>query len=217
MKSIVDSGSTAIFVSHNLGAVAELCPRSLLMKGGRLIEDGPTPEVIRSYMQHVSAVRTIAADKPLTIESLAVSDQSGARLNYKPGDELFVDVTLRASKAIKNVSCVLYIKDRQHYTIFNTSPDRLGMELLRLEAGETCTYRFKMKAHLAPGAFHICISCLQHETSNSLDVVEPGVTILIEAPDQVGGSANLYPVASFLKSPGAAVQVRDVELARASG
>ncbi len=198
MKSIANNGATVIFVSHNLGAIAGLCPRSLLLNAGRLIKDGPTPDVIGAYMEHVSAERTPSAESDLFIETVALGDENGSRINYKVGEQFNVDVTLRANRPIRNVSCVLYIKDRQHYTIFNTSPDRLGLGLLNMEAGETCTYRFKLTAHLAPGAFHLCVSCLQSDTSNALDVVEPAATFLVESDVEVGGSANLYPRGSIL-------------------
>jgi lipopolysaccharide transport system ATP-binding protein len=198
MKAIASSGATVIFVSHNLGAIAGLCPRSLLLKSGRLEKDGPTPDIIREYMQHVSAVRTSADGQPITIETVALGDANGPRLHYNLGDKFHVDVTVRANKAIRNVSTILYIKDRQHYTIFNTSPDRLNLGLLTLEAGERCTYRFNLTAHLAPGAFHICLACLQNETSNVLDVIEPAATFLVESSVDVGGSANLYPQGSIV-------------------
>jgi hypothetical protein len=200
MKSVVASGATVIFVSHNLGAVAGLCSRSLLLKNGQLLQDGPTSEVITTYMKQISAVRSVTPDKQVLIESITLSDASGTRLSFSAGDHLTVEVNLRAVRQVQNVSCVLYIKDKQYYTIFNISPDRLSRGLLSMEAGETCTYRFNLKLHLAPGAFHVCVALLQHETSNVLDVVEPAATFLVDSSVEVGGSANLYPSVSLEKA-----------------
>jgi lipopolysaccharide transport system ATP-binding protein len=200
MREVAQSGATVIFVSHNLGAVAGLCSRSLLMKNGQLIHDGPTPEVIQTYMQQVSATRTLSEDKPLIVESLTLADANGPRLNFSAGERMEVEINLRANKSVQNISCVLYIKDRQHYTIFNISPDRLGYDFLSLEGGETCTYRFSLQLDLAPGAFHACVSLLEHRTSNSLDVVEPAATFLVDSPVEVGGAAHLYPSVTLRKN-----------------
>jgi ABC-type dipeptide/oligopeptide/nickel transport system ATPase subunit len=35
MRAVLRSGTTVLFVSHNLRAVAELCPQSVLAGGGR--------------------------------------------------------------------------------------------------------------------------------------------------------------------------------------
>jgi lipopolysaccharide transport system ATP-binding protein len=200
MREVAQSGATVIFVSHNLGAVAGLCSRSLLLKNGQLLEDGPTPEIIRTYMQQISATRTLSEDKALMVESVTLSDANGPRLNFSAGEEMDVEIKLRANKPVSNISCVLYIKDKQYYTIFNISPDRLDYDLLSLNAGETCTYKFTVKLDLAPGAFHACVSLLEHRTSNSLDVVEPAATFLVDSPVEVGGAANLYPSVTLVRN-----------------
>jgi lipopolysaccharide transport system ATP-binding protein len=205
MREVAQSGATVIFVSHNLAAVAGLCKRSLLMKNGALLLDGPTPDVIGEYMQQISAVRSHSPDKALVIESIALADASGPRLSFTSGEEMEVTVNLKARKAVQNISTVLYIKDKQYNTIFNISPDRLGVGHLSLEAGETCTYRFRLQLHLAPGAFHVCVSLLERDTSNSIDVIEPAATFLIDSTTEVGGAANLYPTVTMARNESAVV------------
>jgi lipopolysaccharide transport system ATP-binding protein len=50
MGDIAKGGRTVIFVSHNMAAVQQLCPRAILLKNGRLDTDGPTQQVIRQYI-----------------------------------------------------------------------------------------------------------------------------------------------------------------------
>ena len=51
MEDIGDSGRTVLFVSHNLQAMLQLCDRSLLLKEGRVVRDGPTADVVAFYEQ----------------------------------------------------------------------------------------------------------------------------------------------------------------------
>ena len=51
MGEIEKQGRTVIFISHNLGAVRRLCPRSILLDEGRLVADAATPDVIAQYLQ----------------------------------------------------------------------------------------------------------------------------------------------------------------------
>lgn len=43
-------GRTILFISHNMTAVKNLCPRSLWLEGGRLLIDAATPETISHYL-----------------------------------------------------------------------------------------------------------------------------------------------------------------------
>ncbi|MBU4174251.1 MAG: ABC transporter ATP-binding protein [Actinobacteria bacterium] len=50
MGEVVGEGRTILFVSHNITAVRELCPRSILLDRGNLVFDGPTDETITRYL-----------------------------------------------------------------------------------------------------------------------------------------------------------------------
>jgi lipopolysaccharide transport system ATP-binding protein len=50
MEEIGRSGRTVLFVSHNVNAVNALCPRTILIKDGLIAADGPSADVIGSYL-----------------------------------------------------------------------------------------------------------------------------------------------------------------------
>lgn len=50
IKEIIESGVTVLYVSHNAASVKEICPRSIYLRRGRLIFDGPTEETHLVYM-----------------------------------------------------------------------------------------------------------------------------------------------------------------------
>ncbi len=52
MKSVAaNEGRTVLYVSHQLATVEHLCPRALLISGGRLVFDGPTDETMAEYLR----------------------------------------------------------------------------------------------------------------------------------------------------------------------
>jgi lipopolysaccharide transport system ATP-binding protein len=51
MGDVAGEGRTVLFVSHNMAAVQNLCPRSLLLASGKVDLDGQTADVIEGYMQ----------------------------------------------------------------------------------------------------------------------------------------------------------------------
>lgn len=54
MGDVSKSGRTVLFVSHNMGAVATLCSRGIVLKGGQVELDGTTEEAIRAYTHAIS-------------------------------------------------------------------------------------------------------------------------------------------------------------------
>jgi hypothetical protein len=51
MHSVAREGRTVIFVSHNMASIEELCERAVVMKAGRLEQDGPARIVISHYLR----------------------------------------------------------------------------------------------------------------------------------------------------------------------
>ena len=50
MSDVAKSGRTVLFVSHNINAIRQLCPRSILMFGGRVTSDDVTDNVLQRYV-----------------------------------------------------------------------------------------------------------------------------------------------------------------------
>jgi len=55
MQDVASEGRTVLFVSHNMGAIANLCTAALWLDSGTLVAHGPVQETIASYMQSVTA------------------------------------------------------------------------------------------------------------------------------------------------------------------
>ena len=50
MQSVSEQGRTVLFVSHDMTAITRLCPRAILLDGGKVLHDGPAHEVVSSYL-----------------------------------------------------------------------------------------------------------------------------------------------------------------------
>jgi lipopolysaccharide transport system ATP-binding protein len=59
MQDVGQEGRTVLFVSHNMPAITRLCPRTIILEGGKLIADGPSPKVVQTYLD--SGTGTTAA------------------------------------------------------------------------------------------------------------------------------------------------------------
>jgi lipopolysaccharide transport system ATP-binding protein len=50
MEDVGQRGRTVVFVSHNMAAITRLCPRAILLHDGKVLADGPSHEVVSSYL-----------------------------------------------------------------------------------------------------------------------------------------------------------------------
>lgn len=91
MENVAHSGRTILFVSHNLAAIENLCPISLLLEQGRVTALGPTVEVLERYYQSIE--RQVADGSDLAqrtdrqgngqvrLTSFHIEDPAGRKLN----------------------------------------------------------------------------------------------------------------------------------------
>lgn len=86
MQDVRSSGRTVLFVSHNMQAVARLCERAILLRGGMLCLQGSTREVVSAYInQGLGAAAERVWDDPAQapggevarLEAVRVRDADG--------------------------------------------------------------------------------------------------------------------------------------------
>jgi len=68
MRAFSQRGKTVVLVSHDLGSIAELCERTIVMDHGRLVFDGPTAAAIEFYDELVHGVRPPPPPEPVEEE-----------------------------------------------------------------------------------------------------------------------------------------------------
>ena len=87
---------TVLFVSHDLGAIASVCPRVIWLRDGGLADDGAAANVLAAYVQASDGQALHAefepADSVAVLESAAVCDEAGQILTHPRRDQAFVVV-----------------------------------------------------------------------------------------------------------------------------
>jgi lipopolysaccharide transport system ATP-binding protein len=58
MEDVTGQGRTVLFVSHNMGAVQELCSRGILLSNGKLKMNHSIGEVVSNYLQNDTSNKT---------------------------------------------------------------------------------------------------------------------------------------------------------------
>ena len=193
MRSIAKGGATVLFVSHNLKAVSDLCARTVLMDAGTIVSDGPTPEVLQTYLARERAKLGEARFTDVAIMSVVLRGTGGDTVHFRPGEKAWVDVTFHANQACEKIAVVLQVLDESLGDLFNTSTERLGNPPISLAKGQSCTTTFELDMHLANGTFHVGVYLYQYDLQREVDKVLPAATFFVDSEADVRGGANLYP------------------------
>ena len=119
MGSLAQHGRTVLFVSHNMGAVGELCPQSLLLEKGKLIGLGKSRELIPKYLAEFSpktaavSIEPPAEDKGVAISRILVSDCSGRTSSDLDWQHPFsISVEFRVTRRIPSLSVGITLKNQ---------------------------------------------------------------------------------------------------------
>jgi lipopolysaccharide transport system ATP-binding protein len=194
MRQIAKSGATVIFVSHNLQAVAEFCQRGILLERGRVIEDGPTDQVIRRYLDTAMSHGERTARGPVRIVSTSIAGADGEIGKFQGGSRARISVTLEASEAAERVAVVIQIFNADFYDVFHTSSERLGHPPLSLAAGQKAECDFDVDLHLGAGTYYVGTYLYRYDAEREYDHVFPATSFVMTADRGAHGVVNLYPV-----------------------
>ena len=209
MKENRDLGSTIIFVSHNLDAVASFCHRVILLDHGRIVVEGEPKKVITAYMEQGQISSGDEQPKDAFASRLAIRSKDGPQVRFEAGDDVWVDVDVTASRRCEGLAFALFMTNHQNIEVFHTSTVRLGLPSSTLDAGESMTFTVHLKLHLAGGEFHFGVIVYQYDGKVIRDETGAGTfwtiyddrfpmgTLFVSSPSYVGSAANLYPEIEF--------------------
>ena len=195
MHSIIRSGATVVFVSHNLREVAQLCQRSLLLEQGQVEAIGPTDEIITAYYKRAQRPRSNGIngnDSNVTITKVTVHDDQGPRMEFKSGGKLYVTIEAYARSRCDDMSVVIAVVDDLQYKFFDTCTQRLGADAITLERDQTLKCTFEMDLPLAEGTFHVH-AYLHRYLTGAYDRWFSAATFFVTGAPEVRGIVTLHP------------------------
>jgi lipopolysaccharide transport system ATP-binding protein len=195
MRQVMRGGTTVVFVSHNLRAVSELCPRAMLMDHGQVVALGPSGEVIKRYMERGAGPRVADASLDAYLGRIELTGADGRpAVQFRSGDRMLAEIEVCARRPTEKLAVVVQVLDEEMYDVFNTSTQRLGQAAFSLAAGERFVVRFALTLHLAPGSYHFGVYLYRYDIQKNFDTRIPAQTFFVHSEIDVRGAANLEPV-----------------------
>src|SRR5690606_24463886 len=108
-----------------------------------------------------------------------------------------------------------YVTDDGHYSVFDTSTERLGHEPYELEAGDRLRCSFELELNMAYGTYHVNVVLFRYDIGKSLDAWEPAMTFFVGSKLKgFRGIVNCKPVVVQEAIDKAPARAADRRLAR---
>jgi len=193
MREVIRSGATVLFVSHNLKAVCELCQNAVLLERGRVAAIGPSAEVVRTYLDRLTSSRAVPTNTPAYISSVGVRGRTGESVRFSSGETAWIDIEITAVQRCERLAVVLDLLDETHYSVFNTSTERLGHASVTLEAGQTYRCTFEVTLNSGNCTLHPAVIAYRYDVQREYDALSPAATIYVTADADVRGVVNCLP------------------------
>jgi ABC-type polysaccharide/polyol phosphate transport system ATPase subunit len=193
MRSVVNGGATVVFVSHNMKAVRDLCPRSILLKNGTLVEDGPTSNVLRTYMEQARASTSAQEASEVRLVAARMRAVEGERLDFEAGEAADLELEIEGGTGASGVGILVSILNEYLWEAFIITSQWLGLGPLDIKPGERRTIRIRLNLHLAPGTFHVSVTLRRFDLSKVFHRVEAATTFVVTSSQEVGGIVHLHP------------------------
>ena len=133
VEGVAKDGRTVLFVSHNLGAISELCQRALWLNEGHLALDGGARAVVAAYFANAhaahyrwqrSAPDMIASDEAKRVFLRSIQIHQGGRPATEAiqfDQEFSVEIEYQVTEAVSDLSVVLRIVTESGTVIFTSS------------------------------------------------------------------------------------------------
>ncbi len=152
MQNLLQSGTTVIFVSHNMDSVLSLCNSALLLDQGSVVAQGDLKKVVAEYYKSGGRYRPelLPSPKARTIEFSGPTQGDlvvgpGERVNFTHWITAMDDVELGPG----------FFINRAEKSVVDTTYARMRGHPLRLKAGDTVKIEWSLAFNLPAGVYDV--------------------------------------------------------------
>jgi lipopolysaccharide transport system ATP-binding protein len=167
MQDVTRDGRTILFVSHNLSSISSITNRCLLLNQGKVIADGVTHEVIRTYLNEFRNSQADLKVRDRTdrkgtglvkITNISVNNTNAdddANLVYFAKRPIHFNIELHAREDLILSRLVIAVKNASRDTVLWLDTSNLVGEVPVKNGVSHCHYRLPSEVGMSPGRYYV--------------------------------------------------------------
>lgn len=120
-------GRTILFVSHNMGQIASLCNKGILLNKGRVEDKGEIGTIISRYFNAGNTMTDTSFEfedntsKEFFIKRIAIcNEQQEATLNFAHDESIIINIDVKANAVVQDAILGVIVYDSSDRRIFTT-------------------------------------------------------------------------------------------------
>jgi lipopolysaccharide transport system ATP-binding protein len=162
MDNVAKEGRTILFVSHNMGAVENLCKKSVWIDRGAIQDIGYSYDIIQQYLNSIREIKTekreLLQGKEAVITSVECTDHEG-RLSSAVcmGESISIDIHYEVAELVESLGFGISIEDQSGKRIFGINTMIEGKRSGPVHGRNTAYFRLP-RVLLCPGIYYITVA-----------------------------------------------------------
>lgn len=148
-------GRTILFVSHNMGAINQLCNKGILLSKGSLEFSGNSSQVVGRYLIGATSIESIykgpeTSDKKVWFKKISSIDTKGrTKTDFLHDEDVFfqIDLGFNVDKTKHDYSIFFMVLGEDKSRVFSTESDAVKSEVIRLKIERNFLVRGNYSIH----------------------------------------------------------------------
>jgi lipopolysaccharide transport system ATP-binding protein len=166
MQGVAREGRTVLFVSHNMGAIKQLCTRAIYLEQGSIKADGAAGDVVDSYLQGAQSSNSVVdlsgysntyGNGELEVLSVALCNPIGSSFTIAWDQPIVLSIRVKAAHALRHISLAVGCIALDGAPMFTARSTDSVEDGYALAPGETKDYRVSVSHNLRAGIYQLVI------------------------------------------------------------
>jgi lipopolysaccharide transport system ATP-binding protein len=203
MDEVAKGGRTVLFVSHNMSAVKQLCPRSIMLDLGHIVAEGESDYIIDRYLQsgnniQASLISTESLRRSGTgtgkIVRVELKNKNGFNSNIIGiGEPLQIEMHVTLLNKLPSLVAGIEVKSKTGVPLLNLRSDSLGKYFGPYSSGDTIIFTFKIPSlPFYPGIYNI-EPWFGEKKGKRIDHLHDGINFVLEPKGNFKSEMMIQP------------------------
>lgn len=175
IRDFNNQGKTIVLVTHDMGAVVNMCDRAILLDHSKVKDIGKPQDLVNKYLFDQNEIREIVmspseksnSKKIVQINKVDFLNDEGKKLRtFQTGSQMNIQISYTSLQTIEDIVFGIAITDQQGNTIFGTNTMMQGMTDFSIDKGTgKITFRIN-KLNLLAGNYQLTVAAHSHTFDN---------------------------------------------------
>jgi lipopolysaccharide transport system ATP-binding protein len=206
MDEVAEGGRTVLFVSHNMQAIRNLCPRCILLNEGKIISDAPTKKSLSIYNHYLRGINiddktainnesTRRGGGTIRFTSISIQDvQGNERFDFEMGATIRFRTSYKVFKEMQGLSIYIALRSGLTRDIVTSVRHLITSEKINASTAGTVTIELP-DIYIRPGEYPLYLHISESlPTKTNFDVLDDLTAPLVISAGNKQQHSNFDPL-----------------------